>query len=75
LKNETPNHMERCERAEHIADTLALVSFVICCSLGAIPGLLLFGAPGMVAGGVIFAPLSFVTGALVNKLPFMHDVY
>lgn len=69
------NDPERRERAEHIADTLAVAGFACCVAVGGGIGMALFGAPGMVAGGVICAPVSFAIGAAVNRMPFMKDVY
>lgn len=66
---------ERRQRAEARADILALVGFVLCASIGGTIGMLTFGPPGLVIGAAVTTPLSLVVAALVNRLPFMRDVY
>ncbi|MFN8103898.1 MAG: hypothetical protein U0U69_05500 [Acidimicrobiia bacterium] len=66
---------ERRERAEARADILALIGFVLCAALGGTIGMLTYGPPGLVIGAAITTPLSLIVAALVNKLPFMRDVY
>lgn len=66
---------ERRERAEALADILALVGFVICVAIGGSIGMVLYGPPGLVVGAAICAPFSLLVAAMVNRLPFMRDVF
>lgn len=66
---------ERRERAEARADIFALLGLVVCVAVGGAIGMVLFGPPGLVLGAVVCAPLSLAVAAMVNRLPFMKDVY